>query len=324
MPTLRSIDCHVHLVGDGSAGSGCFLNQTGHYRKLQAMSLLKLCGLPMSTLQTGLDQAYVDHLTTLQANSSLDAIVLLGMDWPHDNGGHPMKDGAAFYVPNQYLLKVCRNNPRFIPAVSIHPGRHDAMAELERCLAAGARILKLLPNVHNVNCSDTQYREFWRKMAEEGMILLAHTGGEQALPVLRPEYQNPEVLRLPLKIGVRVIAAHCSGAGAFWEIDYTDKWAQLTKSYPHLYGDNSAIGSVNRVWALRRLLPPERQARMLHGSDFPVPPSPLLAFLRGLISWPQAWSLLRLKNPLEADYQLKRMAGFSAETFTRLDGLLRR
>ncbi len=234
----------------------------------------------------------MQHLRNLQADSSLETIVLLGMDWPHDNEGHPMKAAAAFYVPNQYLLQVCRNHPRFIPAVSIHPGRHDAMAELEHCLAVGARLLKLLPNVHNVNWSDKQNRKFWRKMAEAGMILLAHTGGGQALLVLRPEYQNPEVLRFPLKIGVRVIAAHCAGTGAFWEFDYTEKWARLTKSYPHLDGDNSAIGSANRVWALRRLLQPERQARILHGSDFPIPPSPRLACLRGLITWLQAWSIL--------------------------------
>mgnify|MGYP001068843481 CR=1 FL=1 len=95
-------------------------------------------------------------------------------------------------------------------AVSIHPARRDALDELDRCLERGARALKLLPNCLDVNCSLPRYDSFWEKMAAAGLPLLAHTGGEMTVPVANPRYQDPEFLRRPLEIGVKVIAAHAA------------------------------------------------------------------------------------------------------------------
>lgn len=47
--------------------------------------------------------------------------VLLAHDEVYDAGGRKLKFGS-FYVPNHYLLTVCRSHPELLPAVSVHPG----------------------------------------------------------------------------------------------------------------------------------------------------------------------------------------------------------
>ena len=69
------------------------------------------------------------------------------------------------HVPNDYILKLARENAEFLPAVSIHPARKDAMDELEKCLERGAVMLKILPNCQNIDCNQTRYRRFWDRMA---------------------------------------------------------------------------------------------------------------------------------------------------------------
>ena len=58
---MRRIDCHAHLVGDGSAGSGCWLRTPNVLRAISARYLLRATGMPASVLRGGLDEAYVMH-----------------------------------------------------------------------------------------------------------------------------------------------------------------------------------------------------------------------------------------------------------------------
>ena len=159
-------------------------------------------------------------------------------------------------------------------------------------------------------------------MAETGMILLAHTGGEVTLPVIRAEYADPRVLELPLRCGVKVIAAHCSGRSCFHDRDYTGVLLGMFQQFPNLYGDNSALCSPVRSRTLRRIIRPELFPRIVHGSDFPIPVSGLGPWVRRVISWRQYRRGMREGNVLERDFGFKRAMGFPKETFTRLDHLM--
>ena len=88
------------------------------------------------------------------------------MDYPYDQEGNCRKDEAKFYVPNDHVFHLAEKYSQIIPACSIHPARKDAVEELERCAEKGAKVLKLLPNCHDVDCSDNQYRSFWEKTFE--------------------------------------------------------------------------------------------------------------------------------------------------------------
>ena len=319
---MRRIDCHVHLVGDGSAGSGCWFRVSNPVRWVTARFLLKASGLSGSVLRTGLDEPYVRNLLGLVKASSLDAVVLLAMDLPRSDSGEVLKNKANFYVPNERVLELGRKYPEIIPACSIHPGRPDAMEELEKCVEGGARVMKLLPNCHNVNASDLAYRPFWERMAKAGMAFLAHTGGEYTVPVLNKKYADPRSLRLPAECGVVTIAAHAAGRSGLWDPDYTAHLIKLFDEFPNFFADNSALATLNRWRTIKKILPPAVCSRVLHGSDFPVPSGGFGPWVGGRVRLKDCLAALREKNFLERDVRLKQAMGFPEETFTRLDGLL--
>ncbi|MBI2924539.1 MAG: amidohydrolase family protein [Verrucomicrobia bacterium] len=319
------IDMHVHIVGDGSSGSGCW-HESPLWRMPAAAWLAHHNGLPLSGLRGNLDRLFVERLLNLVRESSLDAVVILAQELPYAEDGRVIEGVASFYVPNEYVLKLAREHPEFLPAVSIHPGRRDGMDELERCLAGGAVMMKLLPNCQNIDCSDRRYTKFWERMAEAGLPLLAHTGGEMTLPVLRAEFADPRRLELPLQCGVTVIAAHSGTKSALFDRQHFPTFVEMTQSHPNLYGDNSAFLVLNnraRGTVLRDCLRAPLAGRIVHGSDFPVPCFGVWAWLMGYLDPRTFWKWQRHPNPLERDYQFKRAIGFAPETFTRINRLLR-
>jgi predicted TIM-barrel fold metal-dependent hydrolase len=161
-------------------------------------------------------------------------------------------------------------------------------------------------------------------MAEAGLPLLAHTGGENTLQVIEPKYADPEILRLPLECGVTVIAAHCATGSGLFDPEYFPKLTGMFAEHKNLFADTSALNLPLRSHGLRHCLENEHVAsRLVHGSDYPVPSSGLWAWLRGLITTDELSESRRLKNPLERDHQLKRAMGFPPEHFTRINTLLR-
>lgn len=289
--------------------------------------MLRGVGLTGAALTGDLDRLYAERLLAFVRESSLDAAVILAQDEPHRENGEPIRDVASFYVPNDFVLQLARQHREFLPAVSIHPARRDALDELERCVEAGAVILKCLPNCQNIDWNNRRYARFLERMAESGLILLAHTGSERTMPVLAPQLADPRMLTQPLEIGVTCIAAHCGTGTIALDRDFFEVFVEMTRRYPRLYGDNSALAALTfrlRPSALRQMLHEELAGRILHGSDVPVPVSGAVTWAFGMLGWRDWRASARVRNPLERDAQLKRALGFRDETFTRLSGLLRK
>ena len=355
----RLIDMHVHMVGNGGGGSGGWLRLSGWHRWLAGFMLRQL-GVPASALEGDLESIYAEQLLQLVRGSSMDAIALLAHERVHDPDGTPRDDLGSMFVPNDVVLGLAEKFPEFLAGVSIHPARHDALDELERCLDRGAVLMKCLPNCQNIDPSDRRYRPFWERMAAAGLPLLAHTGGEHTVPIVNAAYADPKLLRFPLECGVTVIAAHCATKSGAFDPDYFDDWVGMLREFPNLYGDISALVSLNRCGHLRDCLPrnidfqsvrpaeldsaetkeatdkmsvgrtgqspmfrEEIAQRVLHGSDFPVPVLGHRMWLQGWIDRAQFRRCQSIRNPLERDWQFKRALGFSDETATRVAKLLR-
>ncbi len=314
------IDMHVHIVGNGLRGSGCWLKVGALHRPLAGF-MLRHIGVGVSTGVAEFDEAYVKHLAKLVRESSLAAAVILAQDEVYDASGRKL-DFGSFHVPNDYIFKLAREHPEFLPAASIHPARADALEELERCLAAGAVMLKLLPNCHNVDCSDVRYKKFWERMAEAKLPLLAHTGGEHTVPVFDKKLADPRVLRLPLECGVTVIAAHCATKSGLTDPDYFHILGEMFAQHPNLYADTSAFNTPMRGRNVRACLREPFASRLVHGSDYPVPIFGHWAWFQRFVDWKNFRRCEALGNVLEKDYQLKMAMGFPPEHFTRIHSLL--
>ena len=286
--------------------------------------MLRQIGLPTSAMRGDLDRLYVERLLHLVRTSSLSAAAILAHDHVYDEAGNKMENVGSFYVPNDYILGLAKAHSEFLPAVSIHPARRDALEELNRCIAAGAVMMKCLPNCHNIDCGDRRFTKFWERMAEAGLPLLAHTGGEHTVPVVRKEFSNPKILELPLQCGVNVIAAHCATKSGLLDPEYFHIFAELTRRYPNLYGDNSAFNVPIRGRHVRKCIVDPLAGRILHGSDFPVPVHGHFAWLKGYVDWKTFRQWETHPNILERDYQLKLASGFSKAAATKIWELLPR
>ncbi|MES2308919.1 MAG: amidohydrolase family protein [Verrucomicrobiota bacterium] len=317
------IDMHVHLVGNGSSGSGCWLRPHGIHKYLYNY-MLKQLGLPAGSLERDLDELFLQKLLQDLESSSMDSAAILAMDNVYDKHGKVLEGQGVFYIPNEHVLKLAKQYPQFIPAVSIHPDRPDAMDELEKCLDQGAAMMKLLPNVHGVNCNDRRYEKFWKRMAEARLPFLPHTGSEHTLPVLNKAAENPQSLELPLECGVTIIAAHSAAKNAPWDEDGLSVLFQMMEKYPNLYGDTSAFNLPWRCRGYQRILKSDFRERFIHGSDYPVPVQATWPKIWGLIDGETRRTISAIPNSMERDYQIKKAIGFEDAHFTRGEKLLRK
>lgn len=315
-PAHPRIDFHAHLFGEGQGGTGCFLSekQKQHFNYRFFRMLLDLDEGP-DKKGMPLDAQYLVRIMSDLRASSLDKAVLLAQDGRYDERGQLLREETHFYVPNDYLLEVCAQNPDlFIPCVSINPRRADAMEELDKCRQGGARVLKIHPPTQDVDPGEERFRPFYRRLAESGILLMVHTGTEHASQVDHPAFAHPARLEPALQEGCTVIAAH-SALGSFHdEEDWFPALVDLARRYPGLYCDTGNLGGLLRWRNLPRLLAtPELKGRIVHASDYPFPPDPL-------VHWPhlapgKLLDLLPETNLFERDYQLKRALGLPRASF---------
>jgi uncharacterized protein len=234
---------------------------------------------------------------------------------------------TEFYVPNEYVFELAERHPElFVPNISVNPYRQDAIAELEKWARRGARVVKWLPNAMGIDPSDPKCDPFYEKMKELDLILLSHGGEEKAVEAEEDQkLGNPLLLRRALDHGVKVIVAHCAGLGTNEDLDSKDRrvvdnfdlFMRLMdeKRYEGLvFGELSAMTQFNRSGKLRTMLAREDlHARIVNGSDYPLPAVNLLIRTRplvkqGYINADEAASLKEIYdyNPLLFDFVLKR------------------
>ena len=250
----------------------------------------------------------------LDHTPELDAVVVLAFDGVRHEDGSLDVARTHLYVTNDHVIDLCRHHPKMLFGASVHPFRKDAVAELERCIAAGAVLLKWLPIVQGFNPADDRCIPIYEALAHHGLPLLSHTGGERSLIRVNDAYADPRLLELALRRGVSVIAAHCGTRSTFTETDYFEQFHILVHRYESLYGDTAALCLPARWHALRKVVnDPLLRTRVIHGSDWPIPPLPP----------PGALNTLAEQNWLRRDVLVKRALGLDEAYFNRAASLLR-
>ncbi len=329
-PARPVVDVHVHAIGLGQEGDGTFVNpeklSSRHpFKRFETNLYLKATGVK------GLAHFDRDYLEVLAARARAFPhpvrLHLLAMDQAYRPDGTPDAARTEFHVPNAYVFAAAAQHPDlFVPVMSIHPARKDAIQELEACAAQGARLLKWLPNAQAIDPADPRYDAFYRRMKELGVVLLTHAGEERAVAVKDAQaLGNPLKLRRPLDLGVTVIVAHCASLGKNADLDHPGKVARNfdlflrlmedPKYRGRLFGDLSAITQINRLPApLQTLLArPDFDGRLLNGSDYPLPGVDLIIWTRRLVELKlisaaerKALNEIWKRNPLLFDFVLKR------------------
>ena len=90
------IDCHVHAVGTGVGGTGCWYQPRGLTR-IGAPFLTRAVGLTTRDLHgREFDQRYIGKLLDYVRGSSLiDCALLLAHELPHHQDGTPLRGQHA-------------------------------------------------------------------------------------------------------------------------------------------------------------------------------------------------------------------------------------
>tara|TARA_R110002073_G_scaffold80260_9_gene193465 strand:+ start:15008 stop:16063 length:1056 start_codon:yes stop_codon:yes gene_type:complete len=312
-PTL---DIHVHLFGVGDSGSDCHVAEKVSrgflFRHLKTM--LKLNDATNGTV----DQQYEQTMVMQVAESELSMAAVLAQDAVYGANGKIDLTSTSIYVPNDYLFEVVGRHPKqLIACPSINPNRADAIDELDRCHDRKARMLKIHPPTQNVDLMDPKHTRFFRRCRELDMTILVHTGHEHSAPIFSHELAAPRKLRAALEEGCRVVACH---AGSGWFSDspsYLGDFLQLLDKFPELWGDTSVLGTAFRAQDFGRLLDSGKDVldRLLHGSDFPFPASPVVFADR--IGQDTALKTAELQNLIQRDFALKKHLGIGEASALR-------
>lgn len=331
-------DAHVHLAGLGDGGSGIevgpqlssVLHPLHYAQRLFYMNAGCAHDAPGKV-----DAAYVARLLNLcDAMPTGFKVMLFAFERFHDSRGAAHPEHSAFYVPNAWAAKLAGDFPeRFEWVASIHPYRSSALDALNKALAGGARAVKWLPAAMGMDPADARCAAFYRALAASGRPLIVHCGEEKAVKGSDTQaFGNPLRLRRALDAGVKVVVAHCASLGSDLDDDGKvrssfDLFLQLMaepRADNLLHGDISAITQRNRKPALIRTLLARQDlhARLVHGSDYPLPgilplTSPSALARAGLLPVAAVSDLeiLRQHNPLLFDFSLKRLLAWQGHSF---------
>ena len=318
------VDMHCHLAGIGSGGSGCFvsprLRDNWRFR-----IYLRSFGVSREELLVKGDGLVADRISELLAQSKyVSKVVLLALDGVVAADGRLDTNRTEVYVPNQFVADMVARHTNLLFGASVNPYRKDALQQLEWAKTHGAVLVKWIPPIMEINPDDPTLIPFYQKMVELKLPLLSHTGREKSFSRAAEEFGDPAKLRLPLSLGVTVIAAHIAASEKYHGERGTDRLARLMREYPRLYADISALTQLNRAGALKEALTkPEFSGRLLYGSDFPLINTSLVSpWYSGRLSLAKKMIIWRTPNPWDRDVLLKHELGLDHGTFARPAELL--
>jgi predicted TIM-barrel fold metal-dependent hydrolase len=324
------VDHHTHVLAIGTSVSDAFINpkMRAGFNLDRLKFLIYASASGIKNIETT-DREYVARLVSLaRGNGRHGKYRILAFDKHYNADGTVNLSKTNMYLPNHYVVELVRQySDIFLPVISVHPYRADALAELDKWGKAGMKYVKWLPNAMGIDPANPAVEPYYRKMKEHNMILLTHAGEEQAVEADEDQrLGNPLLLRKPLDMGVRVVIAHAASLGTCDDLDSRggkkldcfDLFLRLmdeSKYVGLLFGEISAMLQFNRmpVPFATLLKRQDLHPRLVNGSDYPLPAINSLIWTRslarnGFITSEERRSLNEIYdyNPLLFDFVLKR------------------
>ncbi|WP_394753935.1 amidohydrolase family protein [Crenothrix sp.] len=333
-------DCHTHIVGSGDGDSGITQNPDMNEPFLHPVQTFQRWVYANAACAGNMGKQDVNFvirtLALLNAMPKGAKAMLYAFDKTHGARGDPDHANTAYFVPNDYAMKLAKTYPeRFEWVASIHPYRHDCVAVLQQAVADGARAVKWLPPVMGIDPASPLCDRFYKAAVELNIPIISHAGEERALHgANQPQFSNPLRLRRALDAGVRVVIAHCATLGTDiddkgQEVRSFDIFAKLMAEKQwqgRLFGDIAAVILRNRDMDVVKTLLTETSwhSRLLNGSDYPLTGVlPLISLTKfataGLLAEDSIEPLQALQDyhPFRFDFVLKRSLSWQGQRFAK-------
>jgi hypothetical protein len=261
----------------------------------------------------------------LRESEQLSGAVILAMDAVYGENGEIDRSRTEFSIPDSFVQVETARYSNLYFGASVNPLRKDALEQLEWCKENGAVLIKWIPSIQLIDPRDVRIEPFYRRLVELDLPLLSHAGSERSFTHAADELSDPMRLRLPLSLGVQVIAAHMGTTGKNEGQDNLERTVMLMDEFPNLWGDISALTQINRKHFLRRVLQQSGiHRRLLYGTDYPLINMALVSPYHYplQLSWKQIRSIAKIENPWDRDVALKRALRVPEEAFYKPAELL--
>jgi len=299
---MQTVDIHSHLLNRE-------VKFDRFYDRLAVKFFAKRLGMEIEGIYKDPYQAYIKALTkNIRESKYLKKAVVFGVDSKRDSKGRVLHRDKTVCATNEDLLTLYENNKDIIiPFFSINPNRPDALDLIDYYYEKGFRGAKFLQNYWNVDTREERYLPYFEKLKSKNLTLIIHVGSESSVSSHK-ECESLEMLEAPLRVGVKVIAAHM---GIEYEMSKIFKslsknpknfgknyfkLLEMLKEHNNLYADISALLTPVRAKVLRDLSQREEiHEKILFGTDFPVPFS--VIFNSYDMPFEKRWQISKIKNP---------------------------
>ena len=277
---MQTIDIHTHLV-----------NPNVRFKKLYDKLVIRFFSSKLGHDRDALlEKPYPNYVRgmaeAIRSSRYIKKVCLFPVDSYFDKAGKEVHRDNTVCSHTADVLEVSKAYPDlFIPFFSINPLRPNALGLIDEAVTNGCRGAKFLQNYWFIDLRRQWLIPYFEKLKEKGIPLIIHTGGEYSVSS-KNDYETVEMLELPLKIGVTVIAAHMglghfshkllpwrnlSQSPCYFGRNYF-KLLEMLSTYNNLYADLSAMLSPLRSKALRHLSGQKAiHHKILFGTDYPVP-----------------------------------------------------
>ena len=296
------LDFHAHLLS-----SEVSFNRL--YDKIAIKFFASKLGMDAKELIRNPYKAYCDSFVkNIRESRHLTKSVVFGVDAKVDENGRILDKDPTVCATNEDVLKLYQENKDIlVPFFSINPLRPDALELIDKYHEAGFKGAKFLQNYWGVDTKDERFVPYFEKLKEKDLPLIVHIGSESSLSSHK-ECEGLDMLELPLKVGVKTIAAHM---GLSYKVkDHIKNFStnpkhfnkeyfellEMLEFHDNLYADISALLTPVRAKVLPHLSKQTHlHHKLLYGSDFPVPFTTI--FNSYDLSFKKRWQLSKVKNP---------------------------
>ena len=319
------LDMHVHAAGIGAGGSGAFVG-AALADSWRLPIYLRAFGVTRQELEANGDALVIERISAWIAESKhVGRAVVLALDGVVDSDGALDREATQVYMPNEFVAAQTARYANLCFGASINPHRADAIERLERAHAAGAVLLKWIPNIMGIDPAAEALAPFYRRLAALGLPLLSHAGQERSFAHADDALGDPRRLALPLSLGVTVIAAHIATTGSIDGEANFERLLPMFERHPNLYADVSSLTQINKRGYLQRALARDGLAeRLVYGTDWPLQFFPLVSpyYHLDATGWSAARAVAAIDNPWDRDIALKQALGVPTAVFARAETVL--
>ncbi|MGD8909472.1 MAG: amidohydrolase family protein [Chromatiales bacterium] len=277
---MKTVDIHTHLMSPQTRYDRLF-------DKFTIRFFAKGLGVEAKALLADPYETYVASMAkSIGESTYVEKACLFGVDSRlNEQGQEVHRDKTICAMTEDVLTVAQRYADAFIPFLSVNPRRLNALDLLDEYVERGCRGAKFLQNYWAIDLNDERFIPYYEKLVSHDLPLIVHVGSEYTINS-DARYEGTEILDLPLKCGVTVIAAHMglgrvihklrpwrnlSRQPRYFDSDYF-QLLEMLERHDNLYADISAILVPFRARALRHLAEQKQvHPKILFGSDFPVP-----------------------------------------------------